>query len=179
MVGVGTVLADDPHLGVRQSGLRSPLRIVVDSRLRIPTDSQIVRSAADGEVLVATTFNAPEKRIKALARANVIVIPFPERDGRVDLRAMAERLGRMQITNVFVEGGGTLVGALFDDGLVDRIVAFIAPKVFGGRDSLTPVEGRGAESVGRAARLRITHLRAVGGDVLIEADVLKPSGPRR
>jgi diaminohydroxyphosphoribosylaminopyrimidine deaminase/5-amino-6-(5-phosphoribosylamino)uracil reductase len=176
MVGVGTVLADDPHLGVRKAGRRSPLRIVVDSRLRLPLDSQIVRTAADGEVLVATTFNAPEGRIKALARANVIVIPFPEHDGRVDLRAMAERLGRMQITNVFVEGGGTLVGKLFDEGLVDRIVAFIAPKILGGRDSLTPVEGHGAESVDRAARLRVTHLRAVGGDVLIEADVLKPRG---
>ncbi len=167
VVGVGTVLADNPLL-MPMSARRMPVRVVVDSEGRTPATSALALTSKQGPVLIATTREAP-----ALRKAGCEVWVGPARDGKVDLEALMQELGRRKMTNVFVEGGGTLLGGLFETGLVDRVVAFVAPQVLGGEKALTPVEGAGAPTVERALRMHWTRVRRVGGDLMMVGDVLR------
>lgn len=167
VVGVGTVLADNPLL-MPLFPRRMPTRVVVDSKGRTPLRAALVRSARQGPVLIATT-----RESKALRKAGCEVWVGPAVDGRVDLQALMAELRRRQMTNVFVEGGGKLLGAFVEAGLVDRVVAFVAPQILGGEKALTPVEGVGAPTVERALRMRWTKVRRVGGDLMLLGDVLR------
>ncbi|MEW6045299.1 MAG: bifunctional diaminohydroxyphosphoribosylaminopyrimidine deaminase/5-amino-6-(5-phosphoribosylamino)uracil reductase RibD [Bacillota bacterium] len=180
MVGVGTVLADDPLLTARPHASRplrrQPLRVVVDGLARTPADAQLIRTAAPGTpVLVAVTARAPAERVHAIrsAGAEVAVLPAAP-DGRVDLPALMEYLAGREVTSILVEGGGTLVASLIEAGLPDRLVAFVAPKILGGRSAPSPVEGSGAASVTAAWALGEWRVRRVPGsgsppDLVIEA----------
>ena len=104
---------------------------------------------------------------QALSARGAEGLLLPDRDGRVDLRALLEELGRREVTSVFVEGGAALLGSLFGEGLVDKVYAFIAPKVIGGSGAPSPVGGVGVESVSAAWRLAKTKVEQIGGDVLV------------
>jgi diaminohydroxyphosphoribosylaminopyrimidine deaminase/5-amino-6-(5-phosphoribosylamino)uracil reductase len=145
-----------------------PVRVVVDSMGRTPVTSALVLTSRQGPVLIATT-----KESKGLQSAGCEVWVGPAVDGRVDLQALMAELGRRQMTNIFVEGGGRLLGSFFEAGLVDRVVAFVAPQVLGGENALTPVEGAGAPTVERALRMRWTKVRRVGGDLMMVGEVLR------
>jgi diaminohydroxyphosphoribosylaminopyrimidine deaminase/5-amino-6-(5-phosphoribosylamino)uracil reductase len=132
LTGIGTVLADDPRLTDRtgEPRRRRLLRAVVDSRLRIPLRSKLVKSAK-GDVIVFTTQQPDSPRARALRRAGVEIVRMPARGGRVDLRAVLRDLGRRQMLNVLLEAGAELNGAALEAGIVDKLILFYAPKVMG------------------------------------------------
>jgi len=169
LVGLGTVLADDPLLTARPPGPRTATRIVADSAARLPLGSRLVGSAAAAPLLVATTDRAPAERRAALAAAGAEVLVLPAERGRVDLRALMAELGRRRATNVLLEGGGELCAAALAAGLVDKVLAFVAPRLVGGRDARTPLEGEGAATMAETLKAREWTVRRVGGDALVEA----------
>ena len=167
-VGIETALSDDPRLTARDmdgnTSDRQPLRIVIDSSARTPPASQLFREP--GPVMVAVA-NATEESKAGLCAAGAQVVPVPAADGSVDLQALLKVLGEQEITSLMVEGGGTLVGSLFDLGLVDKVIAYIAPVVLGGRESPTPVAGLGAATMEEALRLKRTRVDVIGQDVVM------------
>ena len=170
MVGVGTVLADDPKLTCRLPGGRNPLRIVCDTHLRTPLDAKLVQTAKETPVLIAACETAPEKRAP-YEEAGCKVWVLPEHAGHVDLEALMQRLGEVGIDSVLLEGGGTLNWAALEAGIVQKVCSYVAPKLFGGRDAKTPVEGIGIDTPDEAAQLRITEITRLGEDILIESEV--------
>ena len=166
MAGIGTVLADDPMLNVRIEGLKSPMRVICDSHLRIPMESNIVRTAQDIRTIVAFADGDSSKQ-NALSECGVELVNVPENDGRVDVAALIKKLGESGIDSVFVEGGGTLNDSLRAAGLIDRVECFVAPKIFGGTDAKSPVEGSGIGSIGDALELSLENVRKIGSDVLL------------
>lgn len=166
MAGIGTVLADDPMLNVRVEGLKSPVRIICDSSLRIPLDSNIVKTAGDYRTIVAFA-KATEDRIKALEEAKLELIECPDSQGHIDIKKLMEILGEKGIDSILVEGGGTLNYSIMEAGLVNEINVFIAPKIFGGGDSKSPVEGFGVELPSQALMLECKSIKNIGEDILI------------
>lgn len=167
MAGIGTVLADDPMLNVRLEGKRSPVRIICDSTLRIPADSQICRTAGQYPTIVACGTGNPEKE-RILREMGVQVVKCPDETGRIDLPALMKDLGAQGIDSILLEGGGTLNDSVWRAGLVQKVLAFIAPKFFGGETSKTPVEGVGIALPSEAEPLRLTAVRQMGEDLLLE-----------
>ena len=174
LTGIGTVLADDPQLTVRHPGLPSkePLRVVLDSRLRIPGDARVLRSGAPTRALVACVAPAPADRASALRAQGVRVLELPGDAGRVDLRALLEALRTLDVIAVLAEGGGGLGGALAEAGLVDRVAFFVAPRLLGGREAPGPLGGRG-RPLKEALALVDVVTRRLDDDLLVEADVLR------
>lgn len=172
MVGIATVLADDPSLNCRLKGGRDPIRLVVDSRLRIPDYAKVFTSSSTAPLWIATGQSASFARAEALgALENVRVIPCRQNpDGRVNLLDLMLRLGEMDVTSVLCEAGGILTGALLEAGLADRLALFLAPKLIGGRDARGLVEMAGIGSLADAQRLINTRVSMVGEDLLIEGD---------
>jgi len=169
LVGIGTALTDDPLLTARPAGPRTAARIVADSQARLPLDSQLLRTARDAPVIVATTESAPADRRAALERLGAQVLVLPADAGRVSLHELMRDLGRRRMTNVLLEGGGALAATALGCGLVDKLLVFVAPKIIGGRDAPTPVEGEGIALVAQALGAREWTVRRVGEDALIEA----------
>ena len=170
LVGVNTVLTDDPYLTSRDDDgnpmERQPLRVVLDSVCHTPVGA--IMFSQPGSTLIATTESAPDARVEALERAGaeVVVLPSGE-DRRVDLKSLLSHLGSRGVVNLMVEGGGSVHGAFFDAGLVDKVYAFVAPLIVGGETSLSPVEGSGVSLMGSAWRLAETRTEQIGPDWLI------------
>ena len=173
LVGIGTVLADDPSLTTRlpDGSGKNALRIIVDSLARTPLTSKVV---TDGQAatLLAVTDEAPAERVNALQQAGVEVIRM-NAGPQVDLRELMHQLAERDICSVFVEGGGTVNFSLLQSGLVDKIYAFIAPKVLGGRTALTPVEGDGFAALEEAVELSDVQMELLAGDILVAGYVKK------
>ena len=170
MVGVGTVLADDPLLTCRLEGGRDPVRVICDTHLRTPLTAQVVTTAKEVPTILATCCADREKQA-AYESAGCRVLVAGEKDGHVDLCQLMERLGREELDSVLLEGGGTLNWAALDSGVVQRVQAYIAPKLFGGREAKTPVEGLGVPSPEGAFRLKNTEITRLGGDFLMKSEV--------
>ena len=176
LVGIGTLLADDTQLTARLPGRnlpRQPLRIVVDSRLRTPSDSAAVRLATpESPLLIATCGPTDADRARSLRREGVEILPFPpDPTGRVDLTALLQELARRQIISVWVEGGGELHAALLHAGLAHKVLFFIAPKLLGGKDAPTPLEGIGPERMADAIPLDALTVRRFGPDLALEGRI--------
>ncbi len=171
LVGVGTVLADDPRLTCRLPGGRNPMRIVVDSYLRTPPGARVVAEATDTQTLVVTTTAAPAGRVELLRRAGVEVMVQGGPATRVSLRPLLEELGLRGILSVLVEGGGTVNASALADGLVDKVIALIAPRLIGGTNAPTPVDGKGITAGAGSTRLHDVRLSQLGEDVAIEGYV--------
>jgi diaminohydroxyphosphoribosylaminopyrimidine deaminase/5-amino-6-(5-phosphoribosylamino)uracil reductase len=174
LVGVGTVLADDPRLTVRIGGReRAPIRVVLDTHARTPLHSQLVSDAFAEHTRIIVGQSAPTDRVESLQR-KVPVWIAPESDGRVDPARLMAELGRNGITSVLVEGGGTVHASLLTRQLAHRIRFFYAPLVVGGTDAPRAIAGPGFNALREIPRLgRIRH-RKLGSDLLIEADVVQP-----
>ena len=170
MAGIGTVLADDPMLNVRVDGWKSPVRIICESRLRIPLDSQIVKTAGEIRTIVAYAA-ANAKKEQSLQEAQVETVHVPDGEGHVDLVKLMQYLGEQGIDSVLVEGGGTLCDGMLRAGLVSRMVVFVAPKIFGGAAAKSPVEGIGIDEVAEAAMLTLENIEKIGEDVLLSYKV--------
>jgi diaminohydroxyphosphoribosylaminopyrimidine deaminase/5-amino-6-(5-phosphoribosylamino)uracil reductase len=167
MVGVGTLLADDPELTVRLVKGRSPLRIVVDSDLRTPLSARLLTTPGAGGVLVATVSTDAAKSA-ALTAAGAEVLVCESRNGRVDLADLLARLGGRGVQSILLEGGETLAGEMLRCGLIDKFLFFIAPKLVGG-EGKGIFAGTGASLMGQALPLRFEKISRVGGDLLLEA----------
>ena len=167
MVGSQTVLDDDPMLNCRLIEGKDPIRVIVDSSLRIPMTARLVKTARDIRTIVACTPSADEKKIKDLQNAGVEVLIIEAKDGHVDLKKLTEELGRMQIDSILLEGGATLAAAAFEAGIVDKVQMYIAPKIIGGITARTPVGGNGVEHLSDAWQLKDITARNIGNDICI------------
>jgi len=167
LVGIGTVLRDDPALTARvPAAARHPRRVVLDSTLRIPLDARVL--ARDGTpVLVATTDRARPEARRALEAMGVEVLGAGRPDGRVDLAALLRELGRRDVLSLLVEGGSAVLGGFADGGLIDKVVAFVAPLLVGG-PAPAPVGGAGVDTLVQAWRLTRTTVRQVAEDIVVE-----------
>ena len=172
MAGIGTVIADDPMLNVRMEGWKSPIRILCDSGLRIPLDGQIVKSAGKYRTIVAyaDSENTEAKR-KRLHEMGVETIWCPDENNQVDLKKLMRYLGEEGIDSILLEGGGTLNDSALRAGIVQEVQAFIAPKLFGGMNSKTPVEGIGVRFPSEAVKLKCTDICQIGEDIRITCQV--------
>ena len=172
IVGIGTVLADDPELTARDADgcplPRQPLRVVVDSQGRIPLSCKIVSGNLPGRTFVALGPGADRDKRRELERRGNVVVTLPQRDGHVSLEAVLQNLsGEWQITSALVEGGSALLGAFFDQRLVDKVVAFIAPKVIGGKEGIPAIGGKGAMTMSSVIGLRDLLWEQVGDDLMV------------
>jgi diaminohydroxyphosphoribosylaminopyrimidine deaminase/5-amino-6-(5-phosphoribosylamino)uracil reductase len=176
MVGIGTVLQDDPLLTVRIPGVkrpRHPLRVIVDSGLRIPFTAQLVRTADQYPTLVATTKEAPSSRRRRLAKAKVeVVVIRSNAGGQVNLKALMENLAKRGVTSILLEGGPTLNAGALQEGLVDRLLFFFAPKIIGGGKAPPAVGGEGVQKIMDAKAVKILRTRRMGPDLLVEGALL-------
>ena len=166
LVGIGTVLADDPSLTARPPGPRTPARVILDGAARLPLDSQLVRTAREAPVWVAITQKAPARRCSALIEQGCEILAFPG-DGPVPVVPLLEELGRRGVTNLLVEGGGTVLGAFLDAEAVDEVDVFLAPIIEGGSHGYNPVRGRGFPTIAEALRLDRHEICVVDGDVRV------------
>ncbi len=173
LVGSGTVLADDPRLTTRLDGqeVSHPVRVVADSRGRVPVTARVFQPDLPGRAVLATTETAASNRFEALADRGVEVWSLPAgENGRIDLGALLDRIGRQDLLSVLVEGGGTLLGGLFDSDLIDRIHTFVAPMIIGGRGAPVAVGGVGVSRISEALRLHEVWTETVDGDVWIRGE---------
>ena len=170
-VGAGTAIADDPELTVRDAGYRGrpPIRVLVDARGRVPSTGDLFDRQAP--TLVATTELAPVEVREAWRDAGADVVVFGAEGGSVPLVALLADLGKREVQGVLLEGGPTLAWSAVEDDLVDAIVLYLSPKLIGGLDAPTVLEGRGFAPVGSALPLRIRSVDRIGEDLRVEADV--------
>ena len=174
MVGIGTVLADDPLLNCRMDGGKQPVRIVVDSSLRIPEESRLVQTADTYPLIVATTSKgneAKKRRLRAYG-ANVWNMPSDEQ-GRVDLPGLMKCLGENEVDSLIIEGGGTLAEQALNVGIVDKMIVYIAPQIIGGKDAKTPVEGKGIQCLSDAWKLQEWSSQMMGTDLKVSGYIRK------
>jgi diaminohydroxyphosphoribosylaminopyrimidine deaminase/5-amino-6-(5-phosphoribosylamino)uracil reductase len=169
MVGVDTVIYDNPLLNVRLKGrkCRSPLKIVADTCLRIPMDAKLLANEPH-LCIIAATDRADRKKVLELRRRGAEVIICPVKDNHVDLGFLFRQLGKMEIDGILLEGGSTLAFSALKDGLVDKVVAFIAPKILGGASAPTPVGGEGIAVMEKALYLKRMSIHRVKGDLMVE-----------
>jgi riboflavin biosynthesis protein ribD len=172
MVGIGTVLADDPMLNTRVENLKSPVRIICDSKLRIPLDSQIVKSAKKQQTIIAySDITYAEEKLKILQDVGIETVCCLGDDKRIDLNKLMSFIGNKGIDSILLEGGGTLNDSALRAGIVNEVQAFIAPKIFGGANSKSPVEGIGVEVPRDAVKLRCLEVQQIGEDIKIRYKV--------
>ena len=172
MVGIGTVLADDPQLTCRIEGGRNPLRVICDSRLRTPITSAIAQSARNVPTIIVCAPNASGECASKLEETGCEIVRVPEHDGRIDLRQLMVALGKRGIDSVFIEGGATLAACALEAGIVNHVQAFIAPKIFAGVGAPSPLGGTGVNTPDQAWTLSATTVERLGDDVLIEGDIV-------
>jgi diaminohydroxyphosphoribosylaminopyrimidine deaminase / 5-amino-6-(5-phosphoribosylamino)uracil reductase len=170
LVGINTILSDDPHLGPREPGAAEPWRIVLDSHLRIPIDCQAVKS---GKCIVACTSKASRAKKARLERAGANVMSFNGK--RVPLRSLLKRLAKEEIINLMVEGGGEVLGGFFDLHLVDSVCWFLSPQILGSARGRVAVAGIGAGRLDQAPRLRDVTIERVGDSWLLQGRVSSTS----
>ncbi len=186
IAGIGTVLADDPMLNVRLEGKKSPIRIICDSRLRIPLDSKICRSAGQYRTMIAcgkiedgdlgiekkkeqdADCKEMVRKAEKLRAMGIEVVSLPDVQGRVDLLQLMNYLGSQKIDSVFLEGGGELNDSFLRAGLVQELKVFIAPKIFGGKEAKTPVSGVGVELPDQGTAFVLEKTSVIGEDFLME-----------
>ena len=172
LVGIGTVLADDPEMTTRMVQGKNPIRIVLDAKLQTNIMNAVLNPAAP--TIIVTSLEADEDKAALFSvLPNVEILRLPFENGRVDIKLLIEELAAREITSLLVEGGSSVLGAFKDAGLADRICAFVAPKLLGGRDSLTAVGGTGCELMQDAWSLQEVEYKQLGQDLLITGLVQK------
>ncbi len=172
MVGIGTVLADDPLLNCRIDGGKNPIRIICDSTLKIPLDSQIVKTASEIKTIIAYAQKNEQKQ-NELQKAGIQLLYLTNEQNRVDLNALMIELGKQCIDSILLEGGATLNECALQCGIVNKIMVYIAPKIFGGSQAKSPVEGKGIAIASQAYGLYLNNIKKIGQDILLEYDVKK------
>lgn len=168
MVGVGTVIADNPMLTCRLENGRNPVRIICDTNLRTPTDSEIVRTAKDIPTIIATCSDDTEKK-SVYINYGCRVMNVNKYNEHIDLNDLINRLGNEKIDSILLEGGGELNYSALQAGIVNKVQSYISPKIFGGRDAKTPVSGFGVDCPDNCYSLKNTVIKCIGDDFLLES----------
>nr|WP_231549451.1 MULTISPECIES: bifunctional diaminohydroxyphosphoribosylaminopyrimidine deaminase/5-amino-6-(5-phosphoribosylamino)uracil reductase RibD [Carnobacterium] len=173
MVGIETIIKDDPQLTSRTLNSRNPIRIVVDSQLRIPIASKVLTQQDKAKTIVATTRRANKEKLDTLKQMDIEVLVTKEKGGRVDLKELMKLLGAKGIDSILLEGGANLNFSALEEGIVDKIQSYIAPKIIGGKEAKTAVEGAGVHSLKNAFQIdRMTPVM-VGEDLFVEGYIIK------
>ncbi|TCO78706.1 bifunctional diaminohydroxyphosphoribosylaminopyrimidine deaminase/5-amino-6-(5-phosphoribosylamino)uracil reductase RibD [Marinisporobacter balticus] len=175
MVGIGTVLKDDPLLTTRLDTKKSlnPTRIIVDTHGRTPLDSKIMQTSKDVKTIIATTNLSDHKKLKAMENMGATIIITPIKEGKVDLPYLLDILGERKIDSILLEGGSTLNYSALNEKVVDKIISFIAPKIIGGSTAKTPIGGEGIPCMKDAILLKNLQVSSFEDDLMIEAYVRK------
>lgn len=171
MVGINTVIKDNPMLNCRIEGGNDPIRIIVDSNLRIPLDSKIVNTSNNISTIVATTHKADKDKIKLLEERNVEVIVSKEKDGRVDITSLIDKLGEKKIDSILLEGGSEINFSCLQEGIVDKVRIYIAPKILGGNNAKGAVGGRGVSEMIDSFNIENIDISTIGSDIVVEGYV--------
>lgn len=175
MVGINTVIADDPRLTVRDVPGRSPVRVVIDSKLRIPTNSQLVTTARETPTCVITTLDASRAVAEALEESGVAVIRVPATtEGRCDMLAALQELAAREVVSVLCEGGAELAGSLLAQQLPDEMHVFVAPMLLGPRGRAGAVDWAGPENPADAPRIESPRWELCGADAYVSGPMLYP-----
>ena len=175
MAGVNTILADDPHLTARCCGgkggtaKKQPLRVIVDSRARTPLTAQVFNEPGSTLIALSRLITPEEKTDFVKVGAELLELPSTEEG--VDLAKLLKALGEREITSVLVEGGGALLGSLFDSKLVDKVIAFIAPIIIGGKEAKTAVAGKGVSKAADSLKLAYVRTTKLGEDLMVSGYV--------
>lgn len=167
MAGIETVLLDDPMLNCRLEHGHNPIRIICDSRLRIPLSSRIMQTATEIHTIIAACDTADRARKKALEQAHASVLTVPEQNGHLNLPILMQKLAEQKIDSILLEGGGTLAEAMLREQLVQQIYAYIAPKLFGGNGRYSPVSGHGVKIPDEAWQFELEEILPLGKDLLL------------
>lgn len=170
MVGVNTVIRDNPTLDPWFSR-KKLTKIIVDSQLSTPVNANIFSGNSRVIIVTLPTRLGQETENRKMLAQRAMILEVKEKAGQINLKDMMKKLAQFEITNVLVEGGGTLIGSLFDDGLVDKVLFFISPKIIGGKDAISSVMGRGISRVDKATKLKDIKLKRIGEDFLVEGYV--------
>jgi diaminohydroxyphosphoribosylaminopyrimidine deaminase / 5-amino-6-(5-phosphoribosylamino)uracil reductase len=175
MAGIGTVLADDPMLTTRLDGRpgKDPVRIIIDSSASLPLEAKVLNPDSKAGTIIAVTAKAAKGKIKSLEAKGAEVIITPLKDNGVDLSFLMRELGKRKIDSVLLEGGGRVNYSALKSGIVDKVNAFIAPKLIGGENARTPVEGEGIEYMKDAIMLHNTEFYKFGDDIMVEGYIRK------
>ncbi|MBU3911208.1 MAG: bifunctional diaminohydroxyphosphoribosylaminopyrimidine deaminase/5-amino-6-(5-phosphoribosylamino)uracil reductase RibD [Candidatus Omnitrophica bacterium] len=174
LVGVNTIIKDNPLLTSRRN--RSPIKVVLDPYLNVPETANIFSKKSPSLNIIAVLKDVLNKKaviekIRRLSKKGIMVIGCCNKAGRIDLAKLLKELAELEIAHLLVEGGGDTAAGFIEAGLVDRVLFFIAPKIIGGRDAVTSIEGLGVDKVKKAVKLRRVKVEAVGEDILVKADV--------
>lgn len=174
MAGVGTVIADDPLLTCRlpSGSVSNPVRIICDTGLRTPPASRIIRTAGEVRTIIATSCQDVSKQ-EQYRRYGCELMILPVKDNHVDLNVLMMKLGEQRIDSILLEGGGNLNFSALQSGIVNRVQAYIAPKLFGGETAGTPVGGLGIKRIADCIKLKNHNVQLIGEDILVEAEVEK------
>ena len=178
MVGINTVLRDNPVLTTRlnEKQGKDPIRVIVDSRGRIPLDSNVIQAKSNARVIVATTGLMDNDKENQLLSAGVSIIKADSGKGNVDLEILMDELYKQEIDSVLLEGGGTLNFSALQAGIVDKVMMFAAPKIIGGNLAVSPVEGEGIQTMNNAIQLTNVQVCRFDEDVLIEGYIKNSNG---
>jgi diaminohydroxyphosphoribosylaminopyrimidine deaminase / 5-amino-6-(5-phosphoribosylamino)uracil reductase len=169
MVGINTVLLDDPRLNAPAKRLR---KIIVDSRLRIPQNARLLKGTQPGQVIIATTQRAPKGKLTRLRQAGADIIICPSLAGKVDLKRLFKELAKRKIASILIEGGAAVVGAAMKAGLVDKYRVYIAAKVLGDSEARSSIVGLNILKVAKAKKFSIETIERIGPDVFMELKVV-------
>jgi len=179
MVGIGTVLKDDPLLTSRYTKYqKQPLRIILDSKARTPLSSKVVKDTGS-RTLIAVTGAAPSKRVAALEKAGCKIIKTRSDNGLIDLKDLTKTLGKMNISSIMIEGGASTAGSAIESGIVDKIIFFVSPKIIGGKDSVPAVGGKGPSLLKNAVKISDIVIKNIGEDIVIEGYIKNQKGANR
>jgi diaminohydroxyphosphoribosylaminopyrimidine deaminase/5-amino-6-(5-phosphoribosylamino)uracil reductase len=170
VVGIGTVLRDNPMLTTRLGipDQRDPTRVIVDNLARLPLRAQVINRASTAGTVLAVSEMAPRARLEALEREGVQVLVVPGSPRRVSLAHLMEALGKMGFLSVMIEGGAEINASALEEGIVDKLLLFLAPILIGGKSTPTAVGGAGIETLRQAKRVRDVRVERFGEDILIE-----------
>ena len=170
LTGIGTVLADNPLLtDRRKDALRQPCRVVLDSSLKIDINANIINSADISPVIIYTSEKADKEKLAMLNDKNIKVITVSDNAGMLDLNEIMNSLYDAGYMNIFVEAGSRINGSFFDNLLVDKLEAFIAPKIIGGKDAISSIGGAGIDNMEQALSFKDYNITKIGSDILISA----------
>ncbi len=169
LVGISTVLKDDPQLNTRLTKkARDPIRIILDSRGRIPLEAKVLHLGGPAKTVIATTDAISKEKEAQLRQLGAEVWKLPAKEHKVDLRALIDKLAAEKIDGLLVEGGSTVAASFLKAGLVDKVLFVIAPKLVGGQGAAGPIGGEGVKNISEALQLRHVSVRMLGGEVIYE-----------
>jgi diaminohydroxyphosphoribosylaminopyrimidine deaminase/5-amino-6-(5-phosphoribosylamino)uracil reductase len=168
LIGIGTVLKDDPMLTTRIKGGRDPYRIILDSQLRIPEGAKVIGASPSKAIIITSEF-APKEKIESLGKRGVQILILDSKEGRINLKSCLSKLGEIGMTSLLVEGGSQVNGSFLDEGLIDKFLFFLSPKLLGDHQAFGVFRGSRVSNLQDAIVLREIKTRRIGEDILIEA----------